>query len=407
MWKLFHSLDADEQLRRFFPKEMAEIEPPRLNGHTAELQSDFVIPYLYRHQKQSVMLARGTPYFADLSDPGTGKTLVQIELMLERGAWPVLVICPKSIMESVWQRQIKECGLYPVVLNNGSSSVKAILNEYLSKKNWSYRVFIINYEMTWIVLDELLAVPWQFIVLDESTRIKSPRARRSKAAIKLRDIPKYRSIMTGTPAPNSLLDIFNQFRFLDPRLFGESWYLFRERYMEQKPWDKFNWYPKKDAMERIRKRIALIAVQHKKRECVDLPELVEEIREIEMTPNQRRAYQQMKQQLIVELENETVTAPFVTTKLMKLRQIASGFVYHDEKTFRIEGNKLKELFELIEDIGERKIIVFTHFQESSHYIHTKLLEKNFKAVLFTGKKEEIERFENNAQIFISNAARAG
>jgi len=250
-WKFSYDPDTVELLNTWlclripFPQIISEV---KINDNK---QDNFLLQ-LYSHQKKSVMLGRQTAIMADLSDPGTGKTRVQIELILERNAYPVLVICPKSIMEPVWKRQLEEVGIKPHLLNNGSAAVEKYIKKWLVSDNeFNEQVFIINYEMVPRTINDLLKIQWKYIICDESTRLKSRNAKRSRAVMKLRDVPQYRSILTGTPAPNGLLDIFNQFRWLDPRLFGENYYVFRQRYFHQKPWDQWTWYPNDNAARSI------------------------------------------------------------------------------------------------------------------------------------------------------------
>jgi len=406
-WWFSYDLDSCEVLRQHFG---LKIDPPKLPRFNPQ-ERDFIIPKLYKHQQDSVRKARGLPYFADFSEPGTGKTLVQIELMLERNEWPVLVICPKSIMEAVWEKQLLENtndAFIIWLLNGGSQKVKEKLfkihfntDQVFSAPN----IAIINYEMVPRVINELLKIDWAVVILDESTRIKNPTAKRSKAVLKLRDKARWRAIMTGTPAPNGLLDLFNQIRFLDPRLFGDSWYAFRERYMFQY---KFEWHPRPGAIEKVKHRLAPFSVAWKKRQCVDLPPLVHEIRRVDMTTVQARAYRQMKEELILELKETTVVAPFVMTKLMKLRQIASGFVYANGKAIPVceEPPKFRELINLLDELGDVQVIVFAHFRETLWLLANKLgdvaaniLEDHQKALneFLTGKK----------RILLANPASAG
>lgn len=392
---------------------------------------DPIINKLYEHQRRSVYMARNTPYFADLSEPGSGKTLVQIEMLLERDHWPALIICPKSIMEAVWQNQLNEMKketnshLTPVILNNGSVKVKqnlrSIKDGVVKVKMafptddytlWVGMCCIINYDMVPLVIDDLLQIPWQVVILDESTKIKSPSAKRSKAIMRLRDKAKFRSIMTGTLAPNGLQDAFNQFKFLQPMIFGESFYAFRGRYFTQGGYMNYEWSPMPNALPRFRSKIAGISIQHHKRDCVDLPPIVESPRLVTMTKPQEDAYKQMKEQALIAInEATTITAQFVITQLMKLRQIASGFIYNESETIKIDKTnpKVNELREILEELGNDKCIVFCHFNHTIDYLSENLAG----SVAFRGndqrKSEALKRFETDDKctILIANPASAG
>ena len=152
----------------------------------------------------------GKPYFADLSEPGTGKTLVQIENMKRNKSKKNLIICPKSIMRSVWVEQLEE--RFPemkiFVLNKGSKAASKTLSALPDRY-----IIIVAYDTVPRILDSLKRLRFDTIILDESTKIKTARSQRSKAIIKLRNVSHRRYIMTGTPAPNGLMDVFNQYRF--------------------------------------------------------------------------------------------------------------------------------------------------------------------------------------------------
>ncbi len=413
LWSVPYDEDTVEIINSLLGTKIAAPKITRMLISNRTTAKNLILDNLYEHQKRSVMMGRITKYFADLSEPGTGKTLVQIELMLERDEWPVLVVCPKSIMEPVWQKQLYEIDIefFPIILNDGSSKVKNILDSFTLKiNNFNKRVFIINYEMVPLVINELLKIKWKSVILDESTKIKSPTAKRSRAVMQLRNVD-CRSIMTGTLAPNGLQDAFNQFKFVQPKIFGEAFYAFRHRYFTPGGYMNYEWFPKPDAIETFKQKIKGISVQHLKRNCLDLPPLVEEIRKVDMSARQKSFYAQMKDECIIWLnENDAVTAPFVITKIIKLRQIASGFVYFEDKTYPISKNNPKDtaMLEILEQLGNEKCIIFAHFNRTIEHINRLLPTK---AIAYYGKEKQfaLKEFENepDCQILVANPASAG
>lgn len=406
VWWLSYDQDSVKAVNSAFNLNLQP--PPAIITEKKPVQ-DVYIKYLYNHQKVSVNIGRQTNTMADFSEPGTGKTLVQIELLIERGvkyACPALIICPKSIMYEVWYRQLNQ--FFPdemiCLLDASSNDNRKKLN---SKKNF----YVINYEMVPIIYKDLDQIDWNTCILDESTRIKNHTAKRSKAIMKLRDKFKFRSIMTGTPAPNGLLDLFNQIRFLNPMLFGESYYAFRNRYMEQKPWDQWNWYAKNGSYVKIRERIAPIAVQHKKRDCIDLPPLVHEKRFTQLSKVQRGHYTDLKADFLTFISGRVIDTPFIITQLMKLRQICNGWIYSDEESLIIEQfcPKYDELLNVLEEIGDAQVIVFTHFRQTAQIVLSNLETDGYSVNCITGsdseklKKEKLSNFQwGNYQILVGN-----
>lgn len=423
-WSLPYNEDAVALANSLLGTSIPAPKVDRVADRDRQPASGLVLSNLYDHQKISVAVARKTKFFPDLSEPGTGKTLVQIELMLERDAWPVLIICPKSIMGPVWQEQISQSmEIHHIqILEGGSAKVKKVLNQYwespyIYDKETRF-IALINYDMVSRVIDELLGINWRYIILDESTKIKSPNAARSKAIMKLRDRAEYRSIMTGTVAPNGLQDIFNQMKFINPKIFGDSFYSFRHTYFTQGGYKNYEWFARPDAIEKVTKKIKGISVQHHKRDCVDLPPLVEEIREIEMTPEQKIIYDQMKDEMIVWLsEQKAITAPFVVTKIMKLRQIASGFIYDDGASIPVAKTNPKDsaLFEILEQLGDQKCIIFAHFNRTIEHLRRVLDKSKYLSIAYYGSEKSValEVFEKKktnpgpCQILIANPASAG
>jgi len=428
---------------------------------------------LYEHQKTSFEKFIKLTFCADLSEPGTGKTRVQIALLLHRKSKLNLIMCPPSTAIKVWKQQLDEA--FPpecqIVLDKGSRKALDFLDGLTGHEDYN---IIVPYDTAKIIIPKkknisygLTRVFWSTIILDESTKCKNPQSMRAKRVMFLKS--QYRSIMTGTVAPNSLMDIFPQFRFLSDNIFGSSWFSFRERYFSNQlivqtflengniyikfPYSKkavnfikktksYYWnnlesawvskftaddiegaayvvnklksmddgatyYLKPGALEAVRAKMAPYSVRHHKKDCLDLPPVIHEYRICEMTPDQKRAYKQMKQDMILFLETgEPITAPFAITKLMKMRQISSGFVYGDERIIHFPQNRTDLIVELVEQIpGE--VIIFAHFRESIKMICRALAKENMSFVQFTGKVDELNLFENEVKILVANPMSAG
>jgi SNF2 family DNA or RNA helicase len=208
------------------------------------------------------------------------------------------------------------------------------------------------------------------IACDESSRIKNYKSKTYKALNTLKPDMVYTRAMTGTPNPHDVMDFYPQLRFIG-ELNGVSPVIYRNRYARMggymgKQVLGINEYNKEELMGII-DRSAFIA---KKSDWTDLPEKVYKMVEGEMTTKQRDAYREMLADAVYYLnENDVITAPMVISQMLKLQQIASGFILdaegrgHQLMPFK-ETPKFKMISELISDINS-KVIIFTHHRYST------------------------------------------
>jgi SNF2 family DNA or RNA helicase len=173
----------------------------------------------FDHQKIAISLGLKNRNFAFFMEMGTGKTKVILDIIgyylpkIKELRRPALVVCPVSVLWN-WEVQIKKHRpeLKVQVL---SGSLNGKIMGLISDAD----VFIVNYESAWRMYESLAKIKWGFVILDESTRIKNRAAKQAKAMIKLGSVASRRYILTGTPAPNSPLELYNQIRFLESNVF--------------------------------------------------------------------------------------------------------------------------------------------------------------------------------------------
>ena len=170
---------------------------------------------------------------AFLMDMGTGKTITTIAvagaMFYQRKVLKLLVVAPKSIVD-VWDEEFQKFASFPYSLAvlDGSSARKA--DTIRNMIGTGLQVIVVNYESCWRLETELTQWKPDMIVCDESSKIKNPQAKCSKALHHLGKISSYNLILTGTPVTNSPLDFFSQYKFLDDSIFGQSFYSFRSYY---------------------------------------------------------------------------------------------------------------------------------------------------------------------------------
>lgn len=402
------------------------IQKARPPERTKELDPPPPIHELMAHQRESVSVYRQVQHFADLSQPGTGKTRVAICRALEKDVWPILIVCPKSIINVVWGRQLREYvdADQVILLDRTTAKNRQLLEEGKARGAPCYLV-VVNYEAVPLLLPELKRCFFKAIILDESTKIKNPKAKRSKAVMSLRDGALSRQIMTGTYAPNGIQDVFNQFRFLNPFLFGENFSRFQDRYLHKIQQDRIQFFvPKAGAAKLIQQRVALVSVQHMKKDCVDLPPLIEEVRHVELPAKAARVYRELRDECIAELEDArdqhgntvsmTVLGSLIVTKLTRLRQIAAGFLYDDvHGHVVIHDAKVREVRAILDEIGDQQLIVFTHHRVVTETLAEALADAGITAAAYYGgmsnkkKDEVIEGLEaGKIQVLVANVMSA-
>ena len=276
----------------------------------------------------------------DSSDPGTGKTRVQIELIasrIRRSGKAALVIAPKSLLRSAWQDDFQKFAPQVRTVVAPAEKREKAFNEHAD-------VYITNTDATvWLAKQKpKFFERFDTIIIDEMSSFKHHTSQRSKALKKIAKNFKYRYGLTGTPNANSITDIWHQILILDDgaRL-GKSFYQFRSsvcqpRQVGPQP-NMLQWEDKPGAELAVGSLLADMVVRHKFEECLDIPVNHTYTVPYHMSVKQTKAYKQMEKDAIALLDSgriiSTVNAAGVMTKLL---QIASGAVYGDEGT----GNSL-------------------------------------------------------------------
>ena len=351
--------------------------------------------------------------FGLLFEMGCGKTLTAIAIMgaaYQMGAIEkVLVVAPTSVC-SVWPHDISDFADFKTRVGVLLGTKEKRLRELDAVKNHPLRalkVCVINYESVWRddIFQSIADYAPDMIIADESQRIKTHDAQQSKGMHKLGDLAKYKLILSGTPVQNNAIDIFSQYRFLDPTVFGMNFYAFRNRYAIMGGFNQKQIVGYRDLDKLIKKEYS-IAYRVTKAEALDLPEQTFITRHIPLEGKSKNLYDRIKKDSFAELENGgQISAPTVLTKLLRLQQFTGGFIQPDagKPEFVFDG-KLNALEDIIDDyvIGEdKKLVIFCRFRPEIDLI-TKLIQKKklgFISIYGDVKLEErgalVEDFQKN------------
>jgi len=343
---------------------------------------------IWEHQKIGIARAKEQDSFAFFWEPGCGKTFAAIHTLVEwcklqQKPLKTIVFCPPIVVRQ-WREEIgKYSNLEPhVVLLEGAGAKRV---KTFKESMHLPRIFITNYES--LLMKELfplfLTAKFDVLICDESHKLKSLTAKRTKAAAKLSIGIQKKIIMTGTPVLNSPMDLFSQFLVLDNgKTFGQNFFVFRAQYFYDKnagmPRHNYfpDWRPRVGIEEKIQGLIAEKSMRVKKEDCLDLPPLVKKEVPVGMSREQTRAYEEMKEDLVTYLGSNICVASMALIKLLRLQQIVSGFVSVES----VEGEegilhkfadvpRVEALYEILEEIAPyHKVIVWACFKHNYEQI---------------------------------------
>ena len=378
----------------------------------------------YEHQRRAAAfaldrLSRGGGA-ALLMEMGTGKTLTSIgivgQLWKERRIARLLIVAPLSIL-GVWRDEFDKFAGYDYCLSvlEGTAARKADTIRHMAGK--SLQVLVINYESAWRMEKELAEWRPDMIVCDEGHKIKTHNIAASKAMHRLAAKAKYRLLLTGTVITNKPIDVFSQYKFCDPAIYGNSFYQFRNRYFDMVGFGGYTPVMKRSMEGEFTERLHSIAFRATKAECLDLPEFTDIVQRIDLEPQAMRVYRQLVRDSYAELVEGSVTVTNVLSQLLRLSQLTGGYVGNDDAggVTQVSTAKLDALANLVDGAvaDGRKIVVIARFVPEIHAIGKMLEKKKIRYAQISGeirdRDEQIAAFQNDPDVpvFIGQIATAG
>jgi SNF2 family DNA or RNA helicase len=369
----------------------------------------------YAHQITALEKSWNKETYAYFMEMGTGKTKVLIDnlaILYDKGAVNgALIVAPKGVVGTWYKQEI------PTHLPNHIKNVSILWQANITKTQQEklnclfetgedLHILIMNVEALSTEKGKLFAAKFlrchkTLMVIDESTVIKNPKAKRTKNILSLAELCKFRRIMTGSPVTKNPLDLYAQCNFLDPFLLNfHSYFAFRNRYAEMKT---LHMHGRQIQIVNGFKNLSELSEKLKgfsyrvlKEDCLDLPEKIFTKRHITLTSEQSKVYKQMKEQALAVLKGKQVTSVSVLTQLMRLHQITCGhFVADDGSVQEIKNNRLNELMDVLDEV-EGKAIIWAHYQHDIKSI-VKEIEKvhgQGSVVTYYGLTPQDERQDN-------------
>ena len=335
----------------------------------------------YKHQLTALEKSWNRETYAYFMEMGTGKTKVLIDnaaMLYDKGKINgVLIIAPKGVVGTWYNQEIPTH--LPTHIENVSVLWQSNITKEQSRKlgtlfntGEELHLLIMNVEAlsTTKGVDfarKFLLSHNTLIAIDESTTIKNPKAKRTKNISSLSIMAKYRRIMTGSPVTKNPLDLFSQCYFLDPYLLGhESYYSFRMRYAIMKTANiagrQIQLVSGFKNLGELSDKLKPFSYRVLKEDCLDLPDKIFMKRQIKLSSEQLKLYDQMRKEALATLNGKQVTTVNALTQLMRLHQITCGhFTADDGTTQRIPNNRISELMDVLDEI-EGKAIIWAHYQ---------------------------------------------
>ncbi len=358
--------------------------------------------------------------YALLMEMGTGKTITSIaitgRLYLDGQIRRALVVAPLSIV-GVWEEEFAKFGDfdYSLAVLNGNGTKKTDTLKAL--RGACLQVAVVNYESAWRLEKEIAGWNPDLIICDEGHKIKTHNISASKAMHRLGMGAKYRLLLTGTVITNKAIDVFSQYKFLNPAIFGSSFYSFRNRYFDMLGYGNHTPVLKHSMEPELTTKLHSIAFRATKSECLDLPETIDVIRSVELESPAVKVYRDLVKESYAELGNKEITATNILTRLLRLSQLTGGFIGDDGggTPQNISRAKLNALSDIIDTAQQecKKLVVIARFVPEIKAICAMLGKLGIGYSCIMGgvkdREEQVFRFQNDPdiQVFVGQIATAG
>ena len=390
----------------------------------------------YAHQLKALEMSWNKEVFAYFMEMGTGKSKVlldNISMLYDKGKINgALIIAPKGVYKNWFDAEIpthlvnhinKEVVLWQALINQKQQDKL----DTLFKPEVDLHILLMNVEALSTkkgvdFANKFLISHNSLIAVDESTTIKNPSAKRTKNILKLASLSKYRRILTGSPVTKSPLDLYTQCLFLDEYLLDySSYYAFRTRYAVMRS-ANFNGRSVQIVvgyrnLDELAEKLKSFSYRVLKDECLDLPDKTFMKRIIQLTPDQKKLYTQMKQMALAEMNGKMITTSTALTQLMRMQQITCGYFKADDGTTQeINNNRIDELIDVLGEI-EGKTVIWAHWQNDVKHIIKAVVKEYGEGccVDYYGltpqseRQDNINKFQNDPKVrfFIGTPATGG
>ena len=391
----------------------------------------------YAHQLSALEKSWDKKEFAYFMEMGTGKSKVLVDnvaMLYDKGKINgALIIAPKGVYRNWYSQEIpnhlaSHIDNKTILWTATTSKAKDKEYQLLFKSDLDLHILIMNVEAfsTKKGLEfatKFLNCHKTIMAIDESTTIKTPTAKRTKAILSLGKLAKYRRILTGSPVTKSPLDLYTQCGFLDGYLLGfDSYYAFRNRYATMLDRNfggrRVQIVGGYKRLDELSEKLKPFSDRVLKENCLDLPEKTYVERQVELTDEQKTLYSTMKSAALASLKGKMATAPHILTQMMRLHQITCGHLKNDDDSItEIKNNRINSLLELLDEI-EGKAIIWANYVYDINQIVNAVAKKYgdnsivqyYGAVPAEQRQKNIEKFQDPnspVRFFVGNPQTGG
>lgn len=320
---------------------------------------------LHQYQNRLIHLAGKIPHMGLFMEPGLGKTVTALSIIRESSSGRTLVIAPKRVAESVWAQECAKwehlSGLRVIKIMGSPRERLAALHQFNSD------VFITNVDnVPWLV-DNWISGLFENLIVDESSRFKDPSTKRFKSLKKVLGEFKRRIILTGTPTPQGLGDLWAQVGILDrgDRL-GKTLTAFRDTYMYAAERNRhtgvvYKWAIRPGMERQIQDRISDICFSLRAEDYLALPPLTNLYHTCTLSSEVMAKYRQLRKEMVSEIDGKEVTAVTAAALANKLLQFTSGTLYTEDGEAQSSEEKIEFLESLVEE-NPHPTLVFYHYK---------------------------------------------
>lgn len=339
-------------------------------------------------------------------DMGMGKTVSTLtaidDLILLGEVNKVLVIAPLRVAEDTWSTEVDK---WDHLKHLRISKILGTKKQREEAINIDADIYVTNREnVDWLVAECFNSWIWDMVVIDELSSFKSSKAKRFRALKKVRPYFKRIVGLTGTPAPNSLIDLWPQIYLLDSgQRLGKTITGYKERYFKpgrRNGYVVYNWELKEGSEEAIQNKISDICISMSAKDYLDIPERIDNRVEITLPIKVMDTYKQLEKDLVLEIGEEDITAANAAVLTNKLLQLANGAIYSEDKeVVRIHDEKLDRLEEIIDTANGKPVLVFYNFKHDYGRI-SKMLTNNKIKHQTLNTSDDIKKW-NNGEIRVA------